>query len=96
MTYLKPVPDQAYNKVVTGTGKRAAAADSCRAGLYSAAWQVGDFIAQQNTQVSCGKRDSVPDLAAGASQYNALIGPLAAQHQAFNQAWTAAARNRVN
>ncbi|MDI5829904.1 DUF3053 domain-containing protein, partial [Salmonella enterica subsp. enterica serovar Kentucky] len=25
-----------------------------------------------------------------ASQYNALIGPLASQHQAFNQAWTAA------
>jgi hypothetical protein len=24
-----------------------------------------------------------------ASQYNALIGPLAAQHQAFTQAWTA-------
>jgi hypothetical protein len=24
-----------------------------------------------------------------ASQYNALIGPLAAQHQAFMQAWTA-------
>ncbi|MCD3103837.1 DUF3053 domain-containing protein, partial [Salmonella enterica subsp. enterica serovar Enteritidis] len=23
-------------------------------------------------------------------QYNALIGPLASQHQAFNQAWTAA------
>jgi hypothetical protein len=51
--------------------------------------QVGDFVAQQETQVSFGQRHSVPDLAAG-QPVQCADGPLAAQHQAFNQAWTAA------
>ena len=76
---LKPVFDQVYAKVVT------APADALQPLIPAAQIftqqlvQVGDFVAQQGTQVSFV-----------ASQYNALIGPLAAQHQAFNQAWTAA------
>ncbi len=52
--------------------------------------QVGDFVAQQGTQVSFVANGIQFPTSQQASQYNALIGPLAAQHQAFNQAWTAA------
>ncbi len=52
--------------------------------------QVGDYIAQQGEQVSFVANGIQFPTSQQASQYNALIGPLASQHQAFNQAWTAA------
>ncbi|HHX9727089.1 TPA: DUF3053 family protein, partial [Citrobacter braakii] len=52
--------------------------------------QVGDFVAQQDTQVSFVANGIQFPTSQQASQYNTLIGPLASQHQAFNQAWTAA------
>jgi len=47
-------------------------------------------VAQQNTQVSFVANGIQFPTSQQASQYNTLIGPLAAQHQAFNQAWSAA------
>ncbi|MVY04943.1 DUF3053 family protein, partial [Escherichia coli] len=44
----------------------------------------------QGTQVSFVANGIQFPTSQQASQYNALIGPLAAQHPAFNQAWTAA------
>ena len=52
--------------------------------------QVGDFIAQQHTQVSFVANGIQFPTSQQASQYNTLIGPLASQHQAFSQAWSAA------
>ena len=52
--------------------------------------QVGDFVAQQGTQVSFVANGIQFPTSQQASQYNTLIGPLASQHQAFSQAWTAA------
>ncbi|HDH0645587.1 DUF3053 family protein [Klebsiella pneumoniae] len=87
---LKPVFDQVYAKVVT------APADALQPLIPAAQIftqqlvQVGDFVAQQGTQVSFVANGIQFPTSQQASQYNALIGPLAAQHQAFNQAWTAA------
>ena len=82
--------DQVYAKVVT------APADALQPLIPAAQIftqqlvQVGDFVAQQGTQVSFVANGIQFPTSQQASQYNALIGPLAAQHQAFNQAWTAA------
>lgn len=46
---------------------------------------MGDFIAQQNTQVSFVANGIQFPTSQQASQYNTLIGPLASQHQAFSQ-----------
>jgi hypothetical protein len=51
---------------------------------------VGDFISEQGTQVSFVSNGIQFPTSQQASQYNALIGPLASQHQAFSQAWSAA------
>lgn len=45
---------------------------------------MGDFIAQQNTQVSFVANGIQFPTSQQASQYNTLIGPLASQHQAFS------------
>ncbi|MGU7801776.1 DUF3053 family protein, partial [Escherichia coli] len=52
--------------------------------------QVGDFINEQGTQVSFVSNGIQFPTSQQASQYNTLIGPLASQHQAFSQAWSAA------
>ena len=51
---------------------------------------VGDYIAQQGTQVSFVANGIQFPTSQQASEYNKLIAPLPAQHQAFNQAWTTA------
>ena len=51
---------------------------------------VGDYIAQQGTQVSFVANGIQFPTSQHASEYNKLIAPLPAQHQAFNQAWTTA------
>lgn len=48
--------------------------------------QVGDFISEQGTQVSFVSNGIQFPTSQQASQYNALIGPLASQHQAFSRA----------
>ncbi|MCR3264065.1 DUF3053 family protein, partial [Klebsiella pneumoniae] len=49
-----------------------------------------DYIAQQGTQVSFVANGIQFPTSQQASEYNKLIAPLPAQHQAFNQAWTTA------
>ena len=51
---------------------------------------VGDYIAQQGTQVSFVANGIQFPTSQQASEYNKLIATLPAQHQAFNQAWTTA------
>jgi hypothetical protein len=58
--------------------------------------QVGDFIAQQNTQVSFVANGIQFPTSQQASQYNALIGPLAAQHQALIRRGRRQLTQRVN
>ena len=78
---LKPVFDQVYSKVVT-------APSEALQPLIPAA-QI--FTQQlQDTQVSFVANGIQFPTSQQASQYNTLIGPLASQHQAFNQAWTTA------
>lgn len=71
-------------------GRCFAAADPGGADLTQQLVQVGDYIAQQGEQVSFVANGIQFPTSQQASQYNALIGPLASQHQAFNQARTAA------
>lgn len=52
--------------------------------------QVGDYIAQQGTQVGFVASGIQFPTSQQASQYNALIAPLTEQHRAFDQAWTTA------
>ncbi len=52
--------------------------------IYAAVGYKGDYIAQQGEQASF-KRHSVPDPHSRPANIM-LIGPLASQHQAFNQA----------
>ena len=81
---LKPVFDQVYN--AEALQPLIPAAQIFTQQLV----QVGDFVAQQDTQVSFVANGIQFPTSQQASQYNTLIGPLASQHQAFNQAWTAA------
>ena len=76
---LKPVFDQAFTKVIP-------AAQTFTQQLV----MVGDYIAQQGTQVSFVANGIQFPTSQQASEYNKLIAPLPAQHQAFNQAWTTA------
>ncbi|MDU5730965.1 MAG: DUF3053 domain-containing protein [Citrobacter freundii] len=87
---LKPVFDQVYNKVVTVPAEALQPLIPAAQIFTQQLVQVGDFVAQQDTQVSFVANGIQFPTSQQASQYNTLIGPLAAQHQAFNQAWTAA------
>ncbi len=88
---LKPVFDQVYNnKVVTAPAEALQPLIPAAQIFTQQLVQVGDFVAQQDTQVSFVANGIQFPTSQQASQYNTLIGPLAAQHQAFNQAWTAA------
>lgn len=87
---LKPVYDQVFNKVVTAPANALQPLIPAAQIFTQQLVQVGDFVAQQGTQVSFVANGIQFPTSQQASQYNALIAPLAAQHQAFNQAWTAA------
>ena len=87
---LKPVFDQVYNKVVTVPSEALQPLIPAAQIFTQQLVQVGDFVAQQDTQVSFVANGIQFPTSQQASQYNTLIGPLASQHQAFNQAWTAA------
>lgn len=87
---LKPVFDKVYSKVVTGPSNALQPLIPAAQVFTRQLVQVGDFIARQDTQVSFVANGIQFTGSQQASQYNTLIGPLASQHQAFNQAWTAA------
>ena len=86
---LKPVYDKAYEKVVTNPANALQPLIPAAQTFTQQLVQVGDFIGQQGTQVSFVANGIQFPTSQQASQYNQLIGPLAAQHQAFNQAYSA-------
>ncbi|WES68661.1 DUF3053 domain-containing protein [Superficieibacter sp. HKU1] len=87
---LKPVFDQAYEKIVTRPADALQPLIPAAQIFTQQLVQVGDFVAQQGTQVGFAANGVQFPTSQQASQYNALIGPLASQHQAFTQAWNAA------
>lgn len=87
---LKPVFDKAYEKVVTGPANALQPLIPAAQVFTQQLEQVGDFISQQGTQVSFVSNGIQFPTSQQASQYNSLIGPLASQHQAFMQAYSAA------
>lgn len=87
---LKPVFDKAYDKVVNQPASALQPLIPAAQVFTQQLVQVGDFVAQQNSQASFNAGGIQFPTSQQASQYNALIGPLTAQHQAFNQAWAAA------
>jgi len=87
---LKPVYDQGYDKVGTKPADALQPLIPAAQIFTQQLVQVGDFIAQQDTQVSFVANGIQFPTSQQASQYNSLIGPLASQHQAFTQAWNAA------
>ena len=82
---LKPVFDQAFTKVVT-TPADALQPLFRRHKLHATTGDGGDYIAQQGTQVSFVSQMASSSDSQRASEYNKLIAPLPAQHQAFNRA----------
>ncbi|PSN07224.1 DUF3053 domain-containing protein [Siccibacter turicensis] len=87
---LKPVYDKAWDKVVTAPANAMQPLIPAAQTFTQQLVQVGDFIAQQGTQVSFVANGIQFPTSEQASQYNALIGPLAEQHRAFTQAYTTA------
>ncbi|MTH45480.1 DUF3053 domain-containing protein [Intestinirhabdus alba] len=87
---LKPVFDRVYSKVVTVPAQALQPLIPAAQTFTQQLVQVGEFVARQDTRVSFVANGIQFPTSQQASQYNALIGPLAAQHQAFTQAWTAA------
>ena len=87
---LKPVFDKAYEKVVTKPADALQPLIPAAQIFTQQLVQVADYISQQGTQVSFVSNGIQFPTSQQASQYNTLIGPLAAQHQAFSQAWGAA------
>lgn len=82
---LKPVYDQVYEKVVTKPSNALQPLIPAAQVFTQQLVQVGDFISEQGTQVSFVSNGIQFPTSQQASQYNALIGPLASQHQAFSQ-----------
>ena len=87
---LKPVFDQAFTKVVTTPADALQPLIPAAQTFTQQLVMVGDYIAQQGTQVSFVANGIQFPTSQQASEYNKLIAPLPAQHQAFNQAWTTA------
>ncbi|WP_426446498.1 DUF3053 domain-containing protein [Siccibacter colletis] len=87
---LKPVYDKAYDKVVTAPANAMQPLIPAAQTFTQQLVQVGDFIAQQGTQVGFVANGIQFPTSEQASQYNTLIGPLAEQHRAFTQAYTTA------
>lgn len=79
---LKPVFDQVYNKVVTAPANALQPLIPAAQVFTQQLVQVGDFIAQQETQVSFVANGIQFPTSQQASQYNTLIGPLAAGRSA--------------
>ncbi len=86
---LKKAFDAAYEKTVTGPANAMQPLIPAAQTLTQQLVQVGDFVAQQGTRVSFVADGIQFPTSQQASQYNSLIGPLSAQHQAFNQAYGA-------
>ncbi|MDF7679641.1 DUF3053 domain-containing protein [Enterobacteriaceae bacterium ESL0689] len=87
---LKPVFDMVYNKVVTTPANALQPLIPAAQALTQQLVQVGDFIAQQDTQASFTGNGIQFPTSQQANQYNVLIAPLSSQHQLFNQVWSAA------
>ncbi len=87
---LKPVFDKVYYKVVTQPAAAMEPLIPAAQTLTAQLVQVGDFIGQQGTQVGFAANGIQFPTSQQASQYNSLIGPLASQQQAFNQAYSSA------
>jgi hypothetical protein len=85
---LRKVFDKAYQKIVTGPANAAQSLIPAAQTLTRQLVQVGDFVAQQGDRVSFIADGIQFPTSQQASQYNSLIGPLAAQHQAFIQAYS--------
>lgn len=84
---LKPVFDQVYQKVVTAPASASTPLIPAAQVLTQQLVQVGDYVQQQGDKVSFVANGIQFPTAEQANQYNSLIGPLTAQHQAFTQAW---------
>lgn len=87
---LKPVFDKVYRKVVGEPADALQPLIPAAQSLTRQLIQVGDYISRQGTQVSFVAIGIRFPTASQVSQYNALVAPLASQHQVFNQAWMAA------
>ncbi|KEA53065.1 MULTISPECIES: DUF3053 domain-containing protein [Mangrovibacter] len=87
---LKPVFDQAYQKVVTAPSNAVTPLIPAAQVLSQQLVQVGDFVQQQGDKVSFVANGIQFPTTEQANQYNSLIGPLTAQHQAFSQAYSSA------
>ncbi|WP_251277596.1 DUF3053 family protein, partial [Enterobacter hormaechei] len=74
---LKPVFDKVYEKVVTKPSEALQPLIPAAQIFTQQLVQVGDFIAQQDTQVSFVANGIQFPTSQQASQYNTLIGPLA-------------------
>ena len=85
---LKPVFDKAFNKVVTLPAEALQPMIPVAQTFTQQLVQVGDYIAQQGTQVSFVANGIQFPTSQQASEYNKLIAPLATQQQEFIQAWT--------
>lgn len=83
---LKPVFDKAFNKVVTLPAEALQPMIPVAQTFTQQLVQVGDYIAQQGTQVSFVANGIQFPTSQQASEYNKLIAPLATQHREFIQA----------
>lgn len=87
---LRPVYVQAYQKIVTTPANTLQTLIPVAQDLARQLTQVGDFIRQQGADVKfVGDGVQLPTMQQ-VNQYNALIAPLAAQYQAFDQAYQTA------
>lgn len=87
---LKKVYDQVFQKVVTQPANSLQPLIPAAQTFTQQLVQVGDFIQQQGDKVGFAANGIQFPTSQQASQYNSLIAPLASQHQAFSQAWSAA------
>ena len=85
---LKVVFDKVYAKVVTHPAEAIAPLIPAAQSLTQQLMQVGDYIAEQDGKVSFNAGGVQFPTSAQATQYNALVAPLGAQHQAFMQAYS--------
>ena len=86
---LKVVYEKVYEKVVTNPANAIVPLIPAAQNLTQQLMQVGDYIAEQEGQVSFTASGIQFPTSRQASQYNTLIAPLAGQHQAFMQVYTA-------
>lgn len=89
---LRGVYDKVYQQVVTNPANAMQPLIPAAQTLTAQLVQVGDFIEQQQQRVGFVAGGIQFPTSQQASEYNSLIGPLTAQHQAFSQAYDAATR----